>query len=241
MFKSLSTSLIARGILAVVVGIIALAWPSVTVLALVILFAVYAFIAAGLQAARAFSSRTAGPVIGHLLLGLVDLAAGVIALAWPGPTALVLVLIVGVWAITAGLVEFSAAFASGEPAGTRVMFILGGLVTIAFGVVLCARPGLGAVTLALLFGLFNLIFGIWMLVQGIELRRTGKTLQSVTPGKAGEEPRPEPGRADRRPGSASLSRCRRAVRRQGSPREVLKCFRCQTASPHDGSRSSTSC
>jgi uncharacterized membrane protein HdeD (DUF308 family) len=170
MFKSLSTSLIARGILAVAVGIIALAWPSVTVLALVIVFAVYAFMAAGLQAVRAFSSRTAGPVLGHLLLGLI-------ALAWPGPTALVLVLIVGVWAIIAGLVEISAAFLRGEPAGTRVMFILGGLITVAFGVVLCARPGIGAVTLALLFGLFNLIAGTWMLAQGIELRRTGKTLQ----------------------------------------------------------------
>jgi len=53
----------------VAVGIIALAWPSVTVLALVIVFAVYAFIAAGLQAARAFNSAKAGPVIGHLLLG----------------------------------------------------------------------------------------------------------------------------------------------------------------------------
>ncbi len=176
MFKSLSTSLIARGIVAAAVGIIALAWPSVTVLALVILFAVYAFIAAGLQAARAFSSRKAGPVIGHLLLGLVDLAAGVIALAWPAPTALVLVLIVGVWAVIAGLAEFSAAFGSGEPAGTRAMLILGGLVTIAFGVVLCARPGIGAITLALLFGLFNLIYGIWMLVQGTEVRRTAKTL-----------------------------------------------------------------
>jgi uncharacterized membrane protein HdeD (DUF308 family) len=183
MLKSLSTSLIARGILAVVVGIVALAWPGVTVLALVILFAVYAFIAAGLQAARAFSSRNAGPVLGHLLLGLVDLAAGVIALAWPGPTALVLVLIVGVWAIIAGLTEFFAAFRAGEPAGMRAMLILGGLVTIAFGVVLCARPGIGAITLALLFGLFNLIFGIWMLVQGIELRRTEKTLHSVRPGK----------------------------------------------------------
>ena len=64
MFKSLSSSLIARGILAAVVGIVALAWPSVTVLALVIFFAIYAFIAAGLQAARAFSSRNACPVIG---------------------------------------------------------------------------------------------------------------------------------------------------------------------------------
>jgi uncharacterized membrane protein HdeD (DUF308 family) len=183
MLKSLSTSLIARGILAVIIGIIALAWPSVTVLALVILFAIYAFIASGMQAVRGFTSRKAGPVIGHLLLGLVDLAAGVIALAWPGPTALVLVLIVGVWAVIAGLVEFSAAFASGEPAGTRAMYILGGLATVAFGVVLSARPGIGAVTLALLFGLFNLIAGTWMLVQGTELRRTGKTLHSVTPGQ----------------------------------------------------------
>jgi uncharacterized membrane protein HdeD (DUF308 family) len=61
MFKSLSTSLITRGILAVVVGIIALAWPSVTVLTLVILFAVYAFTAAGQRAVQAFSSRKAGP------------------------------------------------------------------------------------------------------------------------------------------------------------------------------------
>ena len=61
MFKSLSTSLIVRGILAVAVGIVALAWPGVTVLALVILFAVYAFIAAGMEAVRAFSSAKAGP------------------------------------------------------------------------------------------------------------------------------------------------------------------------------------
>ena len=183
MLKSLSTSLIVRGILALAVGIMALAWPGVTVLALVILFAVYAFIAAGLQAARAFSSRTAGPVFGHLLLGLADLAAGVIALAWPGPTALVLVLIVGCWAVVGGLLQISAAFSSGEPAGTRALFVLGGLVTTAFGVVLFAHPGVGALTLALLFGLFNLIYGGWALVQGIELRRTDKSLHSVVPAR----------------------------------------------------------
>jgi uncharacterized membrane protein HdeD (DUF308 family) len=68
MFKSSSTSLILLGGLSVIVGIIAIAWPSVTIAALVILFAVYAFLAAGVQAARAFSSATAGPVFGHLLL-----------------------------------------------------------------------------------------------------------------------------------------------------------------------------
>jgi uncharacterized membrane protein HdeD (DUF308 family) len=179
MLKSLSTSLIARGVLAVAVGVIALAWPQVTILALVILFAVYAFIAAGLQTVRAFSSPTPGPVAGHLLLGLADLAAGVIALAWPGPTALVLVLIVASWAVVAGGFEIAAASGHGEPAGTRALSILGGLVSIAFGIVLFAHPGAGAVTLALLFGLFNLIYGGWALTQGIELRHTQHTLQNA--------------------------------------------------------------
>ena len=184
MFKSLSTSLIVRGVLAGAIGIMALAWPQVTVLALVILFAVYAFSAAGLQAMRAFSSRRAGPVAGHLLLGLVDLAAGVVALTWPGPTALVLVLIVGTWAVITGGVEIAAAFAAGEPAGARALFVLGGLVSIAFGAVLFTRPGVGAITLALLFGLFNLVYGASALVQGIELRRTGQAIRSaVTEGE----------------------------------------------------------
>ena len=179
MLKSLSTSLILRGVLATVVGILALAWPGVTVFALVILFAVYAFVASGLQTLRAFSSDTAGPVFGHLLLGLVSLAAGVIALAWPLPTALVLVLLIGTWAVISGLVEIFSSFRAGESAGARAMFLLGGLVSIVFGLVLLARPDMGAVTLAVVFGLFNLIYGAWMLVHGIELRRTGKSLHSI--------------------------------------------------------------
>jgi uncharacterized membrane protein HdeD (DUF308 family) len=109
----------------------------------------------------------------------VDLAAGVIALVWPGPTALVLVLIVASWAVVTGLFEIAAAFRRSEAAGTRALFILGGLASIAFGVVLFARPGVGAVTLALLFGLFNLIYGGWSLAQGIELRHTQHTLKSA--------------------------------------------------------------
>jgi uncharacterized membrane protein HdeD (DUF308 family) len=192
MLKSLSTSLIVRGVLAAAVGIMALAWPGITVLALVVLFAVYAFMASGLEAVRAFTSRDAGPVFGHLLAGLADLAAGVLALVWPGPTALVLVLIVGSWAVVAGLFEVIAAFRADQPAGTRALYVLSGLVSVAFGAVLFARPGVGAITLALLFGLFNLIYGVSALVQGIELRRTGKTLHSLIhgPGAAGAAPDP---------------------------------------------------
>jgi len=179
MLKSLSTSLIVRGLLAVAVGIVALAWPGITVLGLVILFAIYAFIAAGMEAVRAFSSERAGPVMGHLLLGLVDVGAGVIALAWPGPTALVLVLLVGAWATIGGLVEIYAGFEASGAAGTRALLFVSGLVSIAFGLVLFAHPVIGAVSLALLFGLFNLVYGMWALVRGIDLRRAHRTVDSL--------------------------------------------------------------
>ncbi len=181
MFKSTSTSLVLLGILAVIAGIIAIAWPGVTVLALILLFAVYAFIDAGLEAVRAFSSRTAGPVFGHLLLGLISLAAGVVAVVWPAPTALVLVLVVGIWAVVGGIVEIVNGFGSGETAGTRAMYILTGLVSTAFGVLLFARPGVGAITLALLFGLFSLIYGISRITLGVQLHQLHKQRRSAQP------------------------------------------------------------
>jgi uncharacterized membrane protein HdeD (DUF308 family) len=181
MFKSTSTSLILVGILAVIAGILAIAWPGVTILALVILFAVYAFAAAGLQGARAFSGGGAGPVLGHLLLALIDLAAGVVALVWPEPTALVLVIVVAAWALVGGVAEVFAGFGSGESAGTRAMFIVAGLVSVAFGVVLFARPNVGAVTLALLFGLYSMIYGFSQITAGVQVRQVGTSVRSLSP------------------------------------------------------------
>ena len=115
------------------------------------------------------------------ILALVDLAAGVAALAWPGPTAYVLVIIVAAWAVVAGITEIAAGFATGETAGTRAMFILSGLVSAAFGVLLFARPGVGAVTLALLFGLYSMIYGFSQITAGAQLRHLGGSLQSLSP------------------------------------------------------------
>lgn len=179
MSRSLSTTLIVRGVLAAIVGVVAIAWPGVTILALVILFAVYAFMDAGLQGTRAFTSGSAGPVFGHLLVALIDVGAGIFAIVWPGPTALVLVIVVAVWAFIGGFSEIFAAFQSGERAGTRALFTIGGLVSILFGVVLFSRPGVGILTLALLFGLYSLFFGVSQITMGIEAHRAGKSLHSV--------------------------------------------------------------
>src|SRR3954466_12258265 len=67
-----ATYLIVRGVLALVVGIVAVAWPGVTVYALVVVFAVYAFMDAGVQAIRAFSGIRTGAANTRILVALVD-------------------------------------------------------------------------------------------------------------------------------------------------------------------------
>jgi uncharacterized membrane protein HdeD (DUF308 family) len=110
---------------------------------------------------------------------MISLAARAVALVWPGPTALVLVLVVAIWAFVAGFAEIFAASHSRETTGTRAMLIVTGLISVAFGVVLSARPDIGALALALLFGIFAIVYGVSQIVAGTQLRRTARGLHSA--------------------------------------------------------------
>jgi uncharacterized membrane protein HdeD (DUF308 family) len=176
---SVSRSLLLRGLLAIVVGVVSVAWPGITVGAIVILFAVYAFIAAVTDTMRAFSSDRAGPVAGYLLLALLSVAAGVIALVWPGITALVLTVWVAAWALVTGVVEVALTFRQGATAGERAMWILGGLVSIALGVVLFIRPDVGALTLASVFGLFAIVYGVSAVVLSMQARKVAGSVHRL--------------------------------------------------------------
>ncbi|WP_328756298.1 HdeD family acid-resistance protein [Streptomyces sp. NBC_00271] len=109
--------------------------------------------------------------MGWLLLALLSLAAGVIALAWPGITALALTIWIAAWALTTGVMEIVLAFRRGEKAGERALFLLTGLVSIASAFVLFVRPDSGAVSLATVFGLFSIVYGVSAVFASFEERR----------------------------------------------------------------------
>ena len=176
---SVSRSLLLLGRLAIVVGVVSVAWPDITVGAIVILFAVYAFIAAFTDAMRAFSSDRAGPVVGYLLLAVLSVVAGVVALAWPGITAEVLTIWVAAWAIVTGFVEVALTFRQGATAGERAMWILSGLVSIALAVVLFIRPDIGALSLATVFGLFAIVYGVSTVVLSMQTRKVAGTVHRL--------------------------------------------------------------
>jgi hypothetical protein len=89
----------------------------------------------------------------------------VVALAWPGITAYALTIWIGAWAVTTGGWEIAMVFGSGEAAGQRARFALSGLLSVALGVVLFARPDIGAVSLAEVFGFFSFAAGLSCLVM----------------------------------------------------------------------------
>lgn len=166
-------ALLWRGIVAFIVGVIAIAWPGVTIRAFVILFAVYAFIAAGaaLTGTMRFGQPGrrvgvgAGGRAGGIFLAVIDVVAGIAALSWPGMTALALVWVVAAWAFIGGIAEIAMAFAAGESAGQRALLGLGGLVAIALGLAFAIRPDIGAATIAQVYGLFSMVAGVSALVM----------------------------------------------------------------------------
>ena len=152
------------GLLAAAVGIAGIVWPGVTIGVVVALFAAYCFAHAIGQLVAMFTiERSVGRDILRLLLAMIDVAAGVVTLVYPGITAEVLTIVVGFWAIFGGSVELTGAFTS-----RNGWLGVAGLLTITAGVVLVAAPAIGAVSLALILGIYLASYGITLLVAAAQ-------------------------------------------------------------------------
>src|SRR3954469_15088793 len=102
--------LVLRGLLAVLFGIAAFAWPGITLAALVILYGAYALVDGIFAIASVMIGRTSGmPWWALLLQGLAGIAVGIMTFAWPGITALVLLCLIAAWAVVTGIFSIVAA------------------------------------------------------------------------------------------------------------------------------------
>jgi uncharacterized membrane protein HdeD (DUF308 family) len=158
-----------RGGLAVVLGIVFLVWPNITIGTAVVLFAIFCFTDALVALVRLFSAgHTAGDRVLQILRALIDVAAAIVAIAYPGPTALALTVIVGVYVIVAGILElYGSSAMSRLGAGGTGWLVVGGLMSIVAGVLLIVWPNIGVVTLALVVGAYLVVYGTWWLIAAI--------------------------------------------------------------------------
>jgi uncharacterized membrane protein HdeD (DUF308 family) len=164
-------ALALNGALSIAFGILILIWPGISLFALTILFGAYAT-ATGVVGLGAVISGTARQGRGWLVVSsLLGIAVGVMVLVWTGISALALLYVIGGYAIGLGVIMIGGAFSVPADATDSALFVLVGLVSILFGIVMFARPGDGALILLALIAAFALVRGISEIVLAIGGRR----------------------------------------------------------------------
>ena len=171
--KGSGTTLIIRGIAAVLFGILVVAWPGVSLLALVILFGIYA-IFDGVTNIVHYVRRKGRRSVWQIVGGVISVLAGLAAFLWPGVTALSLALVIGVWAVILGASQIALAFEVKKTDEKWWLWLITGMVTTIFGLFLVILPGPGILGLLGLLASFAILFGILLMATGIDLRRRGE-------------------------------------------------------------------
>ncbi|WP_323846543.1 HdeD family acid-resistance protein [Microbulbifer magnicolonia] len=168
--------LLLRGVAGVVFGILCFIWPGPSLLALVILFGVYALLDGFFALIAAVLGRhKATPLWWLILAGLISVAAGIVTFAYPQITALVLVVFIGAWALVRGAFEIIGAFHLRKEISSEWLLMAVGLLSMIFGFAILANPGAGALALVWLIGIYAILFGLPLIWLAFRLRRHHKT------------------------------------------------------------------
>jgi uncharacterized membrane protein HdeD (DUF308 family) len=164
--------MLLRGVASILFGIAAFIWPGLTVLALTLLYGAFAMADGilALGAALSGSGNRAMPTWWLVLIGLLGIAAGVVAFLWPGLTAFALVIMIGAWAATIGILEIIGAIWLRKEIEDEWLLIAAGLVSLLFGLAVLLRPGAGALALAWAIGAFALLLGILHVAFALRLK-----------------------------------------------------------------------
>jgi uncharacterized membrane protein HdeD (DUF308 family) len=172
-----------RGALAIAFALVIVIWPHLGLATLLALFGAFALVsgvgslvgAARLPLARRDRAWLA-------VDGVIGVAVGIVVVVWPDLSALGLLYAIAAWAILLGVVEITWAFALPLSGRRTLLAVLGGVLSIAFGVIMFAHPGSGAIALLALVAAFALVTGVMQIAFAIELRRVaGELEQRVVP------------------------------------------------------------
>jgi uncharacterized membrane protein HdeD (DUF308 family) len=167
-----------RGVFAILFGIIALLLPGVAIASLVLLFAAYMLLDGGLAIISGVRAARQDKRWGWLVFeGIVDILAGIVAFVSPLITVLFFVCLMGAWAIVSGSLLTTAAFQLHVVHG-RWLMVLGGIISVIWGIMLILWPFVGALVLTWWMGAYALFFGGALIALAFRLRKHRHELPS---------------------------------------------------------------
>lgn len=176
--------LLIRGVLAVLFGIAAFAWPGMTLATLVIIFAAYAFSDGVFEVVHALSHRKE---IEHwvllLLEGVLGIVIGILTFAAPvlatAAGAIIVAMYMAAWALITGALRIAMAVRLRKEIEGEWLLGLSGALSIAFGIIIMARPAVGALALVFLIGAWALILGVTQILLALKARKFGRHVKDA--------------------------------------------------------------
>ncbi|AMG84513.1 hypothetical protein D8M34_03875 [Microbacterium sp. HSID17254] len=182
-FKSIRVALAVSGVLALLAGIALLVWPVKSAVIVTAIFASYLIVAGVVYIGLGIFSRAKGgwSRVGHIVLGLLYIVAGVIAFfnlnVAAATLALVVVIFIGVSWIVDGVVALSLLGSD----GSRVWTLIYAILSIIAGIIVLFSPVIAGFALWLLLGISLVVLGIVQIIRAITL---GKDEKAFTTGAA---------------------------------------------------------
>jgi uncharacterized membrane protein HdeD (DUF308 family) len=170
------------GIVTLLAGLLALAWPGRTIVVIAVLFGIQLVVAGIFRfvTALAADEESGGARTLLALLGVLSFIVGLYALRNVLVTIAALALLLGIYWIVNGAVETFAALSHKGMQG-RGWTIFMGLLSVAAGVVVLVYPGISLATLAVVLGFWLLVYGIMEIVLAFRLRSVGQEATRVAP------------------------------------------------------------
>jgi uncharacterized membrane protein HdeD (DUF308 family) len=167
-------ALAIRGAAAIIFGLLTFVMPGITLAVLVLLFGAYAIVDGIFNLVAAFRGRTRieeQPRWWLAVEGVVSIAAGVVTVAMPGLTALVLLYVIAAWAVITGVLEIVGAIRLRHEIPNEWWLVASGVLSVVFGGLLMVSPGVGALALVLWIGAYAIVFGALLVGLAFRLRR----------------------------------------------------------------------
>ena len=162
---------LVRGLFAIGFGVVTYAWPTISLAALIIVFGVYALADGFFLVVKAVGNWDALDDRWLLFLeGLLGVGIGAITLFAPGVTAIGLLFYIAAWSLSTGFLEIAGAIRLRKEVRGEVWWILSGIASIVFAILLLVFPGVGILSLLWLLGVYAIVFGVLLIALGIRIR-----------------------------------------------------------------------
>jgi uncharacterized membrane protein HdeD (DUF308 family) len=174
-------ALLLRGIIATLFGLLCIFMPIAAFTGLVIYLGAYMLVDGIFTIITAISERkTYRNWTWLLLFGLLGIVAGIITFLNPFATGTALIYLIAVWAMLIGIAEVVWAIRLRKVIKSEGWYILSGILSIVFILIILFYPAVGAVTLALMFGIYALVIGVILISLYFRLRRQRSRIIPVT-------------------------------------------------------------